>query len=179
MRWVVAVWLLIASILLLPNDALAARRSGKVGTGVSAPKPAKSLAAAKASKQAAKAAKAANKQKALTAQQKKPDKVAQVSKAKYPQSAKHIEEAQKAGKPNTITISRTDAKANRRAAMQGTPVKAGKDRDEYPPAFSKEGGKGASVKHIDPKDNRGAGACIGHQCRDVPDGGKVQIEVTR
>lgn len=51
------------------------------------------------------------------------------------------------------------------------------DRDEYPPAMFKEGGEGASVKHIDPSDNRGAGACIGSQCRDISNGQKVEIKV--
>ncbi len=32
-----------------------------------------------------------------------------------------------------------------------TPSKAGYDRDEYPPAMFKEGGKGASVRYISPK----------------------------
>ncbi|WP_423227658.1 NucA/NucB deoxyribonuclease domain-containing protein [Rodentibacter trehalosifermentans] len=49
------------------------------------------------------------------------------------------------------------------------------DRDEYPPAMFREGGKGASVKHISPSDNRGAGRCIGNQCKNLSDGDKVKI----
>jgi filamentous hemagglutinin len=36
-----------------------------------------------------------------------------------------------------------------------------------------EGGKSASVSHI----NRGAGACIGAQCRGLSDGTRVRIDV--
>ena len=53
----------------------------------------------------------------------------------------------------------------------------GQDRDEYPPAMFEEGGSGASVKHINPSDNRGAGSSIGHQMSDVNDGDYVQIVV--
>ena len=48
---------------------------------------------------------------------------------------------------------------------------------EYPPAMFKEGGKGSSVRHINPSDNRGAGACIGVQCRQFPNGTKIRIDV--
>ncbi|WP_370643172.1 NucA/NucB deoxyribonuclease domain-containing protein [Bordetella sp. LUAb4] len=51
------------------------------------------------------------------------------------------------------------------------------DRDEYPPAMFQEGGQGASVKHINSRDSRGAGACIGAQCRELSNGTKIQIEV--
>jgi hypothetical protein len=61
--------------------------------------------------------------------------------------------------------------------MQGKEQESNKDRDEYPPAMFKEGGKDSSVRNIDPSDNRDAGACIGNQCRGLPDGTKVDIEV--
>jgi filamentous hemagglutinin len=41
----------------------------------------------------------------------------------------------------------------------------------------KEGGTGAGVRSISPKDNMGAGACIGNACRGLPDGEKVRIKV--
>jgi hypothetical protein len=53
----------------------------------------------------------------------------------------------------------------------------GKDRDEYPPAVFKEGGRGAQVRPINPSDNRGAGASIGQQIKDVPNGDKVKITI--
>jgi len=54
---------------------------------------------------------------------------------------------------------------------------AGLDRDEYPPAMFKEGGPGSSVRLINSSDNRGSGACIGAQCRGLPNGSKVDIEI--
>lgn len=98
-----------------------------------------------------------------------------VDKAKYPQSARHIEDAQNAGHPSVLTVDRSGAAARRRAAQRGTPTKSGLDRDEYPPAMTSEGGAGSSVRHIDPGDNRGAGASIGAQCRSVPDGARIRV----
>ena len=101
-----------------------------------------------------------------------------VSKAKYPESAAHIENAQAAGKPSVLTIDRAGAATRRTDALEGVPSVAGKDRDEYPPAMFQEGGRGASVQYVSPGDNRGAGACIGNQCRVLPDATRVQIKVT-
>ncbi len=99
-----------------------------------------------------------------------------ISRSRYPESAAHIEDAQAAGQPTTLTIDRAGAAARRREALSGTPARSGLDRDEYPPAMFKEGGRGASVRHIDPSDNRGAGACIGAACRGLPDGSTVNIQ---
>jgi hypothetical protein len=100
-----------------------------------------------------------------------------VSAGKYPQSAQHIQDAQAAGHPKTLTINRKGSKGNRRKSLKGIPTKKGQDRDEYPPAMFKEGGSGASVRHIDSSDNRGSGSCIGAQCRGLADGTEVTIEV--
>lgn len=54
---------------------------------------------------------------------------------------------------------------------------AGKDLDEYPPAMFQEGGAGSSVRPVSPGDKRGAGACIGNQCRGLFDGDQVKIVV--
>jgi hypothetical protein len=98
-----------------------------------------------------------------------------VSKSKYPESYRHIEEAVENGKPDTLTINRQGAKGNRQEALKGLKKTSGKDLDEYPPAMFKEGGKGASVKPINPSDNRGAGSSMGHQLKTYPDGTKVKI----
>lgn len=100
-----------------------------------------------------------------------------VSKKRFPESAKHIEDAQGLGHPKSLTVDRAGASERRRAALKGKDGEVGKDRDEYPPAMTKEGGGNASVRNVSQSDNRGAGACIGAQCRDVPDGGKIQIDV--
>jgi RHS repeat-associated protein len=98
-----------------------------------------------------------------------------IDSAKYPESAAHAAAAQAAGKPSVLTVDRAGAAARRSDAMQGTKPTPGKDRDEYPPAMFKEGGKGASVQPINPGDNRGAGASMGHQCSSVSDGDKVRV----
>lgn len=101
----------------------------------------------------------------------------EVSASRHPEAAKHIQDAQAAGHPSALMIDRAGAKARRTASLRGVPTKKGLDRDEYPPAMFKEGGEGASVRYITPSDNRGAGSVIGNQCRDLPNGTRVQIVV--
>ncbi|WP_230624925.1 MULTISPECIES: RHS repeat-associated core domain-containing protein [Burkholderia] len=101
-----------------------------------------------------------------------------VSRGRFPETAAHIEDAQNAGQPSTLTIDRAGAAANRRDSLRGTDPISGKDRDEYPPAMFREGGTGASVRPISPSDNRGAGSCIGAQCRGLPNGAQVNIRIT-
>jgi RHS repeat-associated protein len=100
-----------------------------------------------------------------------------LSASRYPQSAQHIREAQAAGQPDVLTIDRGGAAARRSESLRGTPSRAGSDRDEYPPAMFQEGGRGSSIRYINPSDNRGAGACIGGQCRGLDDGARVRINV--
>ena len=101
-----------------------------------------------------------------------------LSKKKYPESAQHIEEAIKEGQPDTLTIDRGGASARRKASLQGVDTVPGLDRDEYPPAMSMEGGSGASVKLINPSDNRGSGSSISGQLRKYPNGTKYRIIIT-
>jgi len=100
-----------------------------------------------------------------------------VSRSAHPEAASHIERAQAAGQPRRLTVDRVGSAARRREALRGTPTRSGADRDEYPPAMFEEGGNGSSVEHINPSDNRGAGASISNQCRSVRNGGKVSITV--
>jgi hypothetical protein len=108
---------------------------------------------------------------------KKIEKVVVVDGTKSPESAKHIIEAQAKGQPDVLTVDRPNAPTNRKESLDGVETKAGMDRDEYPPAVFKEGGSGASVKHVTSGDNRSAGAQIGNQLRGVKDGEKVKIVV--
>jgi len=101
-----------------------------------------------------------------------------VSRSRYPESAQHIEDAQAAGKPSTLTIDRAGAAARRQASLKGTKPVSGMDRDEYPPAMFSEGGTGADIRAIIPSDNRGSGGSIGAQVRDLPDGSQVKLRVT-
>jgi RHS repeat-associated protein len=100
-----------------------------------------------------------------------------ISRSKHPESAKHVEEALNNGHPDILTINREGAKRNRKESLKGISTQKGKDRDEYPPAMFLEGGKGASVKHIDFSDNRAAGSSIGHMLRPYENGTKIKIRV--
>ena len=71
-----------------------------------------------------------------------------IDASKHPESAKHAQDAQDAGQPSVLTVDRGGAKGNRKDSLKGTSPAKGKDRDEYPPAVTKEGGKGASVRPI-------------------------------
>jgi RHS repeat-associated protein len=107
----------------------------------------------------------------------KVDKEIEVSRSRHPEAAAHIEEAQAAGQPRILTIDRPGASARRDASTRQLPTRHGMDRDEYPPAMFREGGAGASVRHIPRGDNRGAGSCIGNACRGLPEGAKVEIKI--
>ena len=104
-----------------------------------------------------------------------------VSRKKYPESCKHIEDAINGKppppKPAVLTKKSTGAASRRRASLKGTPRKKDFDRDEYPMAMTAEGGTDASIRHIAPSDNRGAGSVIGHQLRKYTDGTKFRIVI--
>ena len=102
----------------------------------------------------------------------------EISRSKYPESVKHIEDSIANGKPEVLTIDRTASKSNRKASLKGIDKVPGKDLDEYPPAMFKEGGNGASVRPITPSDNRGAGATFGHKLRPYPNGSKIKYKIT-
>ncbi|WP_284140759.1 NucA/NucB deoxyribonuclease domain-containing protein [Virgibacillus sp. LDC-1] len=95
---------------------------------------------------------------------------------RYPETSKHIQDAQKAGHPDTLTIDRSGAKLRRKDSLSGLDKVPGKDLDEYPPAMFKEGGMGASVRPVSPSDNRGAGAYLGNKLRNYPDGTRVRLK---
>jgi Deoxyribonuclease NucA/NucB len=85
-----------------------------------------------------------------------------LSAARYPQTTDHILDAQRAGHAALLHIDRENEELHRRQSLGGFPPRAGYDRDEYPPAMSREGGTGADVRYINPSDNRGAGAVMGN-----------------
>ncbi|MEO5693241.1 MAG: RHS repeat-associated core domain-containing protein [Usitatibacter sp.] len=92
-------------------------------------------------------------------------------------AAQHAGDAIRAGQPSVLTIARPGAPANRQASTGALDKVPNKHLDEYPPAMFKEGGSGASVRAINPRDNMSAGACIGNACRGLPDGTRVRITV--
>ncbi|MBU3134592.1 hypothetical protein KPL40_19485 [Clostridium gasigenes] len=101
-----------------------------------------------------------------------------ISRSKYPESVKHIEDAIANGQPDVLTINRGGEKPNRKASLKGIDKVPGKDLDEYPPAMFKEGGEGASVRPINPSDNRGSGSSTGHKLRPYTDGTKIKYKIT-
>ncbi|MDB6441952.1 DUF6531 domain-containing protein [Pseudomonas sp. 21TX0197] len=113
----------------------------------------------------------------IKARSKQYDYRLRLKRSEYPQTFGHIDGAIKKGHPYIVTIQRDTAKLNRKLSLKDVKTKAGKDRDEWPMAMFKEGGTGASVKYIDPSDNRGAGSSIGNILSDLPDGTRVKIEV--
>ncbi|MCX8170212.1 MAG: NucA/NucB deoxyribonuclease domain-containing protein, partial [Candidatus Methanomethyliaceae archaeon] len=78
--------------------------------------------------------------------------------------------------PQIQTIDRLQANSRRAESLKGVPTIKSLDRDESPMAMFKEGGKNASVKHINPSDNRGFGSWVGNQLSDQPDNTKVKWE---
>ncbi|WP_211747001.1 NucA/NucB deoxyribonuclease domain-containing protein [Paenibacillus sp. Marseille-Q4541] len=94
---------------------------------------------------------------------------------RYPETAEHIQNAIKQGKPDICTIDRSGAEENRDESLKGIPTKKGYDRDEWPMAMCAEGGTGANIEYIDPSDNRGAGSWVGNQLEGFRDGTKVEF----
>lgn len=104
-------------------------------------------------------------------------RVVVISKSRSPEAAQHIVDAQAAGHPSNLTLSRAGRNARRRAALSGIPTIPGLDRDEYPPAVFAEGGAGSSVRHIPIADNRSAGGQMSAQLRKVPDRCKITFVI--
>lgn len=72
---------------------------------------------------------------------------------------------------------RSIAKRNRSSSLKDYPTRKRFDRDEVPMAMFSEGGKGASVRYINPSDNRAAGAAIAKALQDYPDGTTVLFKI--
>jgi hypothetical protein len=100
-----------------------------------------------------------------------------IPRSRYPEAAGNIDKHEaKTGKPVSGKIDRPGAIARRRESLKNTPTQSGKDRDEVPPAILDSGGKGATVTHIAPSDNRGAGSHMGKQMKQHPNGTKVVLK---
>lgn len=94
---------------------------------------------------------------------------------RYPETAAHIQEAIEAGHSAICTIDRSAAEANRNESLKGIATKKGYDRDEWPMAMCTEGGAGADIEYVSPKDNRGAGSWVGHQLEKYVEGARVEF----
>lgn len=100
-----------------------------------------------------------------------------IPRSAAPQSAQHIEDAQRAGFPATLTYDKNPsaARSRRRRSTAGVPRIPGYEPDEYPPAAFMENGGHASVRNIDWQDNRVAGGIIGANLVGVPAGCRITI----
>lgn len=102
-------------------------------------------------------------------------------RSRHPDAAAHVEHAQRNGQPTVLHIDRAGA-AERRAAATGTVSLKRKpaphyERDEYPPAMTREGGFNSNVRFVSRHDNRGGGATIRAQTSQLPDGTKIRVLV--
>ena len=100
-------------------------------------------------------------------------------KSKVPNIAKHIEDAQAAGKPKILTriTSSSKIRSNRSAAcgnFSGTG-----SCDEYPFASSKEGGAGASTRGVPLSEQNSQGGTLSsfYQANGIGDGDKYEVAV--
>ncbi|WP_436864016.1 DNA-entry nuclease [Bacillus fungorum] len=105
------------------------------------------------------------------------DQVLEFPKERYPETGKHITDAIKEGHSEVCTIDRGGAAERRKLSLAPYPSKKGYDRDEWPMAMCKEGGKGAHIEYISPADNRGAGSWVGNKLDKYPDGTRVKFDV--
>lgn len=93
-----------------------------------------------------------------------------IDPSRYPLTAKHAQDAIKAGEAKILHLDREGADENRDSSLAGIDTAPGKDRDEYPPAVTMEGGEGADVRLVPASDNRGAGSSMGAQLGDYCSG---------
>ncbi|HHZ9144974.1 TPA: RHS repeat-associated core domain-containing protein [Proteus mirabilis] len=105
------------------------------------------------------------------------DIVLTLTKSEYKEAFGHVADFITKKGNDIFTVDRTGATNRRRLSLQNYSTKTGFDRDEFPMAMFKEGGKGASVRYISISDNRGAGSSISHALSPYPDGTKVKIIV--
>lgn len=88
---------------------------------------------------------------------------------RWPHIADHIRFAKRLRKSGRLRfkrvlhLDRAGADQNRRQSLAGIPTRKGYDRDEYPPAVSREGGKGAHVRYVGSSENRSAGSYMGNE----------------
>jgi Deoxyribonuclease NucA/NucB len=88
----------------------------------------------------------------------------------------HARDAIRAGRARALQLERGGADENRAESLRGIPTKPGHDRDEYPPAVSREGGQGAHVRYVRSRENRSAGSVMGRQLRPFCDGQRFEFE---
>lgn len=116
-----------------------------------------------------------------------------LSASRYPHITDHIHDA-RGDYPARLHIDRPGADENRDQSLAGVPLwsdlteaKRKKldrkhwqdphDRDEYPPAVSKEGGTGADVRYVIAKENRSSGSVMGSRLAPFCNGQAFRLVV--
>ena len=94
--------------------------------------------------------------------------IVELPRARYPETANHIEDAIAKGQPEVTQWDPSLKDANRQASLARYPTKTGFDRDEWPMASTRQGGAGADIKYINQSDNRGAGKYIALRLAELP-----------
>jgi hypothetical protein len=102
--------------------------------------------------------------------------VVNLDNEKAKETIQHARDAVAAGSPRYLHWSPDGADARRKASLRGHPKVPGRDLDEYPPAASLEGGRGADIRAISRSDNRSAGSRMGTQMRPYCDGQAFILE---
>ena len=98
-----------------------------------------------------------------------------IDSSRYPASAGHASDAIEAGYPSEGVVNRAGASANRAQALKNVQGAPGMGRDEFPPAVLRGSSDPVSTRLVPRSDNRGAGASVGNQIKNLPDGTKVKI----
>lgn len=102
--------------------------------------------------------------------------VVDLDNARHGPVLRHAWRAIRRGHPERLTLERDRADARRRAAVAGHPTRPGFDRDEYPPALSRQGGARSSVHYVRSSVNRSAGAVMGAQLSRYCDSTRFRYE---
>lgn len=107
----------------------------------------------------------------------RPAVTVEVSRARWPHVADHVGDVRRHYR-RVLHIDRAGADANRDASLEGFPTRAGFDRDEYPPAVSREGGEGANVRYVPSSENRSQGSVMGHRLSPYCNGSHFRVIAT-
>jgi hypothetical protein len=101
-----------------------------------------------------------------------------LSRRRWPHIADHVTDVRQRY-PLVLHLDRRHADAHRDASLRGVRTREGQDRDEFPPAVAKEGGRGADIRLVPSSENRSSGAYVGNKLRRWCDGQGFVIRVRR
>jgi len=108
------------------------------------------------------------------------------SRTRYPNVRRHYLRAVAAGWPRILVVNRRGTEARRDRLLEDVPLRAGFDRDEYPPAVGRgRGSRGltrginpvgwmAHVAYVPSSENRSHGATLGIKLRRLCGGSRFR-----